>query len=44
MAAVVAARDLATQKQPEALRRLGGVVDGNLHAIAAVEHGPTIPQ
>ena len=32
------------QKQPKTLRRPGGVVDGNLHAIAAVEHGPTIPQ
>ena len=44
MAAVVAARDLRSQQQAETLRRLGGVVDGNLHAIAAVEHGPTIPQ
>ena len=41
---MVAARDLRAQEQAEALRRLGGVVDGNLHAIAAVEHGPTIPQ
>ena len=44
MATVVAARDLRSQKQAEALRRFGGVVDGNLYAITAVEHGPTIPQ
>jgi hypothetical protein len=41
---MIAARDLAAQKLAETLRRFGGVVDGNLHAIAAVEHGPTIPQ
>jgi hypothetical protein len=41
---MVAAGDLRSQQQPEALRRLGGVVDGNLHAIASVEHDPTIPQ
>ena len=44
MAAVVAARDLAAQQLAKTLRRLGGVVDGNLDAIATVEHGPTIPQ
>ena len=38
MPAVIAARDLATEQQPVALRRLGGIVDGNLDTIATVEH------
>jgi hypothetical protein len=41
---MIAARDLAAQKLAKPLCRFGGVVDGNLHAITAVEHGPTIPQ
>ena len=41
---MVAARDFAAEQLAIALRRLGGVIDGNLDAIATVEHAPTLPQ
>ena len=44
MAAVVAAHHFAAQDLAEALRRLGGVMNGDLNAVATVEHGSTIPQ
>ncbi len=41
---MVVARHLAAEKLIEALRRLGGVVHGDLNAITTVEHGSTLPQ
>ena len=44
MAAVVAPRHDRAQELAETLRRLGGVMHGDLDAVATVEHGSTIPQ
>ncbi|MEK7687974.1 MAG: hypothetical protein AAB398_06155, partial [Pseudomonadota bacterium] len=44
MAAMVAACHFTAEQLAKTLRRLDGVVDGNLDAIATVEHGPSLPQ
>ena len=41
---MVAACHFTAEQLAKTLRRLDGVVDGNLDAIATVEHGPSLPQ
>jgi hypothetical protein len=41
---MVVPRHLAAEQLAEALRRLGGVVHGDLDAVATIKHAATLPQ